>query len=388
MKKIGLITYHATHNYGAVLQAYATQHAIEKTGCTCEIINFQSPHMKFFNSLYKFPIGTVIPGTFKNRIAPFVRFLRDWRYDKKRKIRAGKFENFVHTRLRMTKEYNTIQSLLNVNFNYDMTITGSDQTWNIYAPLWRIYEMTDYSAAYFLGFVRSGKKAALAQSTSHTSAEELMPYKDLLAQYDYITVRDLLAKTRMESVLNKDVAVVLDPAFLLTKEEWIASLEVPSEPIIKNPYVLLYSVHGTKKVEKLIHEARIFAQKKSLLLVTVTPNACKKFDDVIQLYDTGPIDFLNLYNNASYVVAATFHAIVFSIIFRKSFLAFGNKYNKDDIRKNSLLSVFNLESRLITEESEINTYADIDLNYRNYEETIDHAIKDSREHLTKILDLA
>jgi hypothetical protein len=174
---------------------------------------------------------------------------------------------------------------------------------------------------------------------------------------------------------------------LLTKEEWMAMLEIPSQPIVKRPYMLLYSIHGHREAGKLIREALKLADKTSLALVCVTPNACKKFEGVIQVYDAGPSDFLNLYHNASFVIAATFHAIVFSIVFRKPFIAFGNKYNKGDQRKNALLRAFNLEPRLVFDEREIGKAAGIDFDYAGSETLITNAIRESKEHLKRILDL-
>jgi hypothetical protein len=388
MKNIGLITYHALHNYGSVLQAYATQCTIEKMGCKCEIINFQPSLMKYFNALYKFPIGNGIPKTIKSIIVGLYRVLRDFPYDKKRRNRGQKFDNFVQTQLKITREYSKVDELFNKTFAYDITITGSDQTWNTQGPMWKIFgRLINYSDAYFLGFVKSGKKAAFAASSNNANVEDLMLYKDLLLQYDYITVRELLTKNRIESVINKNIAVILDPTFLLTKEEWITSLNVPSAPIIKEPYVLLYSLSGYNKSRELIEEARGFAKGKSFILVSITPNMCKKIHNVTQIYDVGPIDFLNLYYNASYVIADTFHAIAFSIIFRKSFIALGNKYNKNDLRKNSMLQVFNLESRLITDESEINANSWSDIDYCDYELIINTEIEKSKTHLKKILDM-
>lgn len=41
-KKVGIITYHAAHNYGSMLQAYALQQTILRMGFDCEIINFRT----------------------------------------------------------------------------------------------------------------------------------------------------------------------------------------------------------------------------------------------------------------------------------------------------------------------------------------------------------
>ena len=42
MKKVGIITFHASHNYGSMLQAYALQQVVKSFGNECEIINFLS----------------------------------------------------------------------------------------------------------------------------------------------------------------------------------------------------------------------------------------------------------------------------------------------------------------------------------------------------------
>jgi hypothetical protein len=389
MKNIGLITYHATHNYGAVLQAFATQYTIEKLGVSCEIINFQPPTMKYFNSLYKFPIGRGIQKTLRNILGGVYYVLRDISCHKKRRLRGKKFDAFVVKYLKMTKKYHAVHEILNEQFNYDITIVGSDQTLNIHCPLWMINNhYIDYSLIYFLGFVKSGKRASFASSTNNTTTEELAQYKNLLSKFDYITVRDVLEKERIEKVVKQKVTAVLDPTFLLTKEEWIETFNVPLQPIIKEPYILLYSLGSSRRVEKLIQETLKIANKKSLAFVCLTPNACKRFAGTIQLYDVGPIDFLNLYHNASYIIAETFHAVVFSIIFRKPFLCLRNKYNQSDTRINSLLQTFGLETRLFNDESEIGVFSWESFDYSAYEQKIINAIHTTRKHLQNILALS
>lgn len=42
--RIGLITMHRVINYGSILQAYATQYIINKSGHDCKIIDYQYPN--------------------------------------------------------------------------------------------------------------------------------------------------------------------------------------------------------------------------------------------------------------------------------------------------------------------------------------------------------
>ena len=148
MKKVGVITFHASHNYGSMLQAYALQQVILGMGYDCEIINFRSIAQK---EQYKpiFLVGTLY--------GKFVRFIIQAMYalDILKKHRL--FERFLRENLILSsKEYTTLEDLENADFNYDYYISGSDQIWNVQAH--------DFNYAYFLPFVRLGKRIAYAPS--------------------------------------------------------------------------------------------------------------------------------------------------------------------------------------------------------------------------------
>ena len=51
--RIGLLTYHHSANYGAVMQSYATCRALKELGHEVEFINFQHCFLliKFFDNL-------------------------------------------------------------------------------------------------------------------------------------------------------------------------------------------------------------------------------------------------------------------------------------------------------------------------------------------------
>ena len=46
-RSVALITYHAAHNNGSFLQAYATQRKIQQLGYDCDIINFSTPRQQY-----------------------------------------------------------------------------------------------------------------------------------------------------------------------------------------------------------------------------------------------------------------------------------------------------------------------------------------------------
>ena len=51
--KTALITYHAAHNNGSFLQAFATQKAIEQLGHECDVIDFSTPRQQYLYDVYK-----------------------------------------------------------------------------------------------------------------------------------------------------------------------------------------------------------------------------------------------------------------------------------------------------------------------------------------------
>lgn len=42
-KKCGIVTFHSSHNYGSVLQAYAMVRVMQKMGLDAELIDFRHP---------------------------------------------------------------------------------------------------------------------------------------------------------------------------------------------------------------------------------------------------------------------------------------------------------------------------------------------------------
>ena len=208
MKKVGIITFHAAYNYGSMLQAYALQQVILSMGYDCEIINFRSPAQK---RQYK-PIFVV--GSFYGRCVRFIiQAAYVWGILKKQRL----FEQFLNSELKLSyNEYGTLEDLENAGFNYDYYISGSDQIWNVYC--------NDFNYAYFLPFVKSGKRIAYAPSMG--AQLSIKTYKDrkkvidLLNQYDAISVREAVGSRYIGEITKMPTASVLDPTLLLNPQEY------------------------------------------------------------------------------------------------------------------------------------------------------------------------
>src|SRR5690554_4292497 len=116
------VTYHHTHNYGALLQTYALQQAILKL--KQENIIFEYPER---NSIYK-----KIPKSSLLNVAKtiYINYLTLIRQNKIKKL-DDSFKKFKAKRLTLSRTYNSMQDLRDNPPDVDCLIVGSDQVWNL-----------------------------------------------------------------------------------------------------------------------------------------------------------------------------------------------------------------------------------------------------------------
>lgn len=330
MKKVGIITFHASHNYGSMLQAYALQQVILNMGYDCEIINFRNAAQK---EMYK-PI--FMQGTLYSKC---VRFIIQAPYALGILKKYRLFEKFLKEDLVLSsKEYNTLKDLENADFNYDYYISGSDQIWNVKAY--------DFSYAYFLPFVKSGKRIAYAPSMgSYLSIKrygDIKKISDLLKKYDAISVRETNGAKYIESICDKPVATVLDPTLLWDSKEYVKLIN--DKPLIKGEYVFIYSPWSNEKVYEMAYALGQKYNKKVVISQGLrNKHEMLKWGNKFKIYAAvGPKEFLNLCKNAFIVCCDSFHAVVFSILFKKCFFVLDGM---KDNRISNLLQITNLQDR-------------------------------------------
>ena len=349
--KVGIITFHGSHNHGSMIQAYATQRAIEKIGIESEIINFRMKSQKEYYSLYPMKFGTM----------RFFRSLCMLPIHMARKKRSEKFENFLRNRFLLSgKELANYDDLKSVSEKYDLYLSGSDQIWSNLIPEFKSTE-ADYTGVYFLDFVNKQKrKISYASSVGEISYEDLSKKKELLESYSCISTREKKGSEIIESITHKEAKVVVDPTFLLHKQEWQSIVQ--SKPIIKEKYVFLYTLRGIRPGIKWGKHLTKFASRFGLKVVCVSPFFPILVPGVTNLVNVGPEDFLNLIDNAEVVFTDSFHGTAFSINFNKPFYSLNKKDSKDE-RKLGILKAVGLEKRCIRSFDEIDRISLYDVDY-------------------------
>ncbi len=326
-KKVGIITFHASHNYGSCLQAYAMQEILKKLEFDPEIINFRTDRQKDMYTVFTKRKG--LKYILKNLTHLFYFFPLRKKYKK--------FEEFINGEYVLSaKEYSNCSQLEMEQFNYDAFIAGSDQIWN---PLPR-----DFDWAYYLTFVKEKPKIAYAPSFGpffgKSDKEKLKEIIKQVETFNSVSVREEKTIEYLKEYSDRDISLVLDPTLLLEQNDWLKLID--KKPIVKGEYILLYTLFSNPEINKIAKKL-----SKKLKMKVVTTNFSNQYDVFTpykKLFGTGPKEFLNLLYNAKFVLATSFHGTVFSILFNKPFLVVNG--DKDN-RISTLLSIANLTERTV-----------------------------------------
>lgn len=361
--KVGIITFHASHNYGSMLQAYALQQTVISLGHECEIINLRTPiQANIFKPFYK------QNGWLKKLKAIRYPFLAI--HDRHKHIL---FENFLEQNYILSANtYTSTAELRQANLKYDCYISGSDQIWNT--------SCADFSSAYYLDFVKKGIRVAYAPSMGPTPDQVKESFNrfisECLSRYNFISVREPGTGEKVKQITGKNVNITADPTLLLSQSQWFSMAK--EEPIFKGDYLLLYTPWYFNYKELYAEAARL-AEKKKMQVICTLPEGYRYWhkNPLFKYYTAvGPIEFLNLIKYSKSVLCGSFHAVVFSLIFGKSFYAYKGM---DDSRISHLLKLTGLKQCAESPKS-----IDI-LDFTNAYEKLKPFIESSRQFLKNSL---
>lgn len=392
--KVGIVTsYHGSHNFGGLLQAYALPLAIKKEyDLDAEQIDYIDA--RTLNTVVKKSDENISVIIQLHKIIYKMGFLFLKKINKKNLlIRENAFENFIeevpHSKL--VYDYKSICKCFN---QYNVLICGGDQIWNYYQKKRNI-------KVYTLQFTSSKiKKIAYAPSMGvlKTTEEFKSVMKDGMAQLDAISIREKSALPILQALTNKKIEVVVDPVLLLEKKDW--NIEAKYKDI-KKKYIICYLLGDNEEQRKTVSK---IAKKLNLSILTFphiifnVVRKCDLFFGDIHDYTSGPREFLGLIKNAEFVITDSFHACVFSMIFEKPFVVFernkiGEKGNMNS-RIYDFLEEYHLDSQLVTEKEleDMGGIPQIDFTYahahwkKRREESLkylENALKDNQNGVEK-----
>ena len=365
-KRVGIITYwESNDNYGQQLQCWALQYYLRKQGFHPFLIRFKRwrPKLSLKKRIKKIIKGGFASFLYKSGLINYgdLKYKTEGWTDKE--IFRRQFPSFRKKFLNYTcRIYDNLNQLQRHPPRANVYITGSDQVWN--------YDLReDELRAYFLQFgSKTTKRVAYAPSIGHESISLAYSntYKLYLRHLDAISVREVSSVKSINS-LGFNAIAVLDPTMLLEDLDFNRIIKGVSA----KPSVFIYSINYSSSGDLPFEQIREYAREKELPIV-VTPGsgylqAKELFDGVIYLYASIP-QWLAQIANADLVVTPSFHGVVISILFHRSFIytPLKGKFSSSNSRVLDLLEALNLENRIIKDYSshcllknEIN-WADVD----------------------------
>lgn len=314
---LSLNIYQKDNNWGSVLQSWALQQVVNDFGFDNIIVNYK-PQLLSLNTA-KYPILYAFPFHLKRFVS---MGLLDIREAKAYYERAKKFQIFIEKHYKLSKKCNrkTIGKL-----NIDGFIVGSDIVWNEH--FWQGIE-----PAFFCELEGMREKYNIAYAPSMSldgfskNIESELPR--LLKNFNFISVREMSKKEYVQKFTDKEVCAVLDPTLLLDCNRYNDLIE---SPLLTDKYVLVYCVGQSKN---LIKYALDYAKKINAKLVRLKCVPEKEMEiKGTQKFDSAGIEeWLSLIKYAEMIFTTSFHACIFSIIFKKEFYAVYTPFGQEKIK--------------------------------------------------------
>ena len=366
--KIKTITCHEVYNYGASLQEYALLKHLENIGHKAETIHYKPPYLS--NHFRMWVIAN--PKFNKTLLHKFTYLALKLPKRMKNLKRKRNFDAFSEKHIKATtKLYHFNNDLKKDLPNADAYICGSDQIWNSFFE-------NGKDPAFYLDFVPNNKlkisyAASFAIDTLHENIKDFV--KEKVSTLDYISVRESSGKKILENLGFTNVTQVLDPVFLLDPLEWNVLESTNTE---KEKYVFVYDFDSNPLIKTMAENLKHTHNWKIITINELIAYADKNY------YLEGPEKFLSLVKNAEFVISNSFHAVAFSIIFKKDFVVFNREY-KINTRMRDLLESIGLSQLLMINKDMVINHKINMIDYSKMQQKLNNLIDSSKSYLDNAL---
>lgn len=380
--KIGILTlFHGNCNWGGVLQGYALKTLIETKipDAKADLLIYKGS-----NIVYTSRIRQVMQYSTMGIVQKVAKRLIGKRGCRELLVnRTALFHAFMREQISNPRKYDD-ETLIDAAREYDCLISGSDQVWNPNVG-W---------AGFFQAMITDEcKKIAYAASIARDdlSVYERSVMMPLVERFDAVSVREKTAKVFLERYSSNGLKVeeVLDPALMLSKEEWSKFSEKSTLSFDGRYAIAFFFSESRQYREKISKYCKLHGlELKFIPFARGEYIASDEKGEADRLYDLGPYEFVRLFRNTQCVFTDSFHGTVFSIIFQKPFCVF-ERDKKSKVSKNSrlydLLEKFGLSSRLVRDKEVFDCVMDAQIDYEAISVHLNQLKKESFAFLEKEL---
>ena len=380
MKPIGLVTCYFHHNYGSMLQAYATEMIMQQMGLPYQTIACKAPINYMVGSKVLYIIKKLMIADWKMRLGKMKiekekknnpEFAKNWA------VRNKAFDEFANTYFHVSPYCKNREELSKMANDYSAFLVGSDQLWRTDSV-----EHGYYTLEWVPDSIRK-----IAYSTSIGVKEvpwfQVKKNKRFMNRFDYIALREQSACDLVYKLTGRKVQVVLDPTLLFTGEQWMGIQQ--KEPLTKGKYIFCYLLGNNPGQREFIKQIK---EKTGCKIV-----ALQHLDEYIPSDEgfadeapyVGPREFLNYIRNAEYVFTDSFHCSVFSILYKKNFFTFSRfaegAKQSTNTRIDNLLHITGLENRRMTSDKTVDDVLNFKGSFDGVDDKLNVLRKSSMDYL-------
>lgn len=340
--KIALLTLPITNNYGCYLQAWALKETLDNLGHNVLFLDLQPTYARN----YKFTLWS------KKIIASLIGLLpnkKGFHYIDYRILQLKNFIPFRKTNFILSKEIHTSRDLEKVfdNENCEAIVVGSDQVWR----KWNFTSLDFFFLSWLkVDVPKLGYAISYGKDKWELSEEETQKYSNLAKTFSALSMREDAGVELTKKYLGVDSIHVLDPTMLLDIKDYNQLIE-KSKLSNNKKGIFNYVLDITEGKKNIINECPKYFGVPSFDVMPKRRNfdPYEKCPD--EYYTFPPIEeWLSAFRSSDFVITDSFHGTVFSIIYNKPFIVLGNEF-RGLSRINSLLKIFGLENRLVTNDS-------------------------------------
>lgn len=353
--RIAILTQPLRYNFGGILQNYALQTVLRRMGH--EVVTLD-PARYICKRWWQYLIFI-----FRHIITRYIRRNRDvtvlseWLHDKEMKTLGTNTFKFIDNYIQRNEYRNLRQEIK--GSDYDAYIVGSDQTWRYRYNRWRLLDM-------FLDFTKGWNVKRIAYAASFGTdewegdAETTNICREAIKDFNLVTVRESSGINICKDVFNVDAQHVLDPTLLLNKEDYMHLVNRMKHLDTKDGELYLYILDENEENKKLAND---IASSKGMKSFTYHSNLTNwQQQHTSEEHMQSPVElWLSGFDQAKVVLTDSFHACVFSIIFRKQFYLYGNT-DRGMARYNSLFNMLGINNRMVKTIEDVKNIQDINYN--------------------------
>lgn len=333
--KVLLTTVFTGFNYGSSLQAFAGKTLLKSLGYECELVAQKSLVKGRDIRLGK--LLTILTRSLLLRGKSGSKSLATYQGSYSKEMigdSSARFAKFTEEYLK--PKYLSWNGLKKEAAECVACFAGSDQIWN---------SSTMYvDPMYYLRFAPAEKRIALAPSFGRDFIADYNQKKmgKWISEFAHVSVREDSGVKLIKDVADKDAIQLVDPTLMIGGDTWRNSLNVEDKD---GNYILAYFLD--KPSEKALAAIKQIKEKMDCEVIGIP----YKFEDMNycdKIVPTGPIEFLDLINNAICVLTDSFHGTAFSINLHTPFYVFGRAYgsaHSQNSRVESILRKMNMTDR-------------------------------------------